>query len=94
MDSNPRWLAVIADHLEAAQHPARLLAAAAKLPAAADAVAPRHGHCLTAAWHGSAGDNRVRSLPVDFVDAAVVRQPERHQLADAVVCDVPASLCL
>src|SRR5215831_15634612 len=80
-------LAVIADHLKAAQHPAGLLAAAAELPPAADPVAAGHRHRPPAARHGSAGDDRVRPFPVDFVTmrrmvkrpVAVLAQSERRR---------------
>ena len=83
----PARLAVIED-LKAAQHPGALLAAAAELPAPADAIAALDRHRLPAARHRGAGD-RSRPAPMDLVDA-LVRQPQRHELADAVVGEVPA----
>src|SRR6516165_438681 len=59
-------LAVIADHLEAAEHPAGLVAATAELPATVDLVTARHRHSSPAARHRSAGDDRVGPLPVDL----------------------------
>ena len=59
-------LAIVADHLEAAQHPGGLLTAAAELPAPADAVTALDRHRLSAARHRGAGDDRVGPLRVDF----------------------------
>ena len=85
----PAWLAVIAKHLEAPEHPARLLTAGAELPSAADPVAAIDRHRLPAARHRRAGDDRVGPLAVDLVHS-LVRQSERHELADAAVAEVPA----
>src|SRR5205823_8265890 len=76
------------NHLEAPQHPGGLLTAAAELPASADAVTARGRHRLPAAGYRGAGDDRVGPLPVDLLDP-VIRQPERHQLADAAIAEVP-----
>src|SRR5947207_15681684 len=51
----PARLAVIAEHLEAAEHPARLLTAGAELPSAGDPVAALDRHRLPAARYRSAG---------------------------------------
>src|SRR5258708_3905195 len=82
-------LAVVAEHLEAPQHPARLLTAAAEAPPAADPVAPLARPPRAAARHGGAGDDGVGALRVDLLHAAV-RQAERDQLADAAIAEVPA----
>ena len=77
------------ENLEAPQHPGTLLTAAAEAPAPADAVATSDWHRLPAPRHGGAGDDGVGPVRVDLVDA-LVRQPERDELADAVVGQVPA----
>ena len=85
----PARLAVIAEHLEAAEHPARLLTTGAKLPSAGDPVAVIDRHRLPAPRHRSAGDDRVGALSVDLVHS-LVGQAERHELADPAVAKVPA----
>src|SRR5271169_2921460 len=67
----PARLAVIAEHLEAPEHPARLLTATAELPPAADPITAGDRHRLPAARHCGSGDDRVRPLPVNFVDALI-----------------------
>src|SRR5207244_797841 len=47
----PDRLVVIPNHLEAPQHPGRLLATAAELPPARDSIAARDGHRPTATRH-------------------------------------------
>src|SRR5262249_26502147 len=79
----------IVENLKAPQHPGALLTAAAEAPATADAVATLDRHCLPAPRHGGAGDDGVGPVRVDLVDT-FVRQPERDELADAVVGHVPA----
>ena len=77
------------EDLEASEHPDGLLAAAAEGPVPADPVAALDRHSLPASLHGSAGDNCGVPWRVDLVDA-LVRQPKRDKLADAVVADVPS----
>src|SRR5262249_21045757 len=84
-----QWLAVIADHLKAPQHPAGLLTAAAELPPTGDPVAACHRRCLPAARHRGPGDDRVGSVSVNLLDA-VVRKAQRHQLTNATIAEVPA----
>src|SRR6202022_3854766 len=83
-------LAILANRLEAPQHPGGFLTAAAELPAAADAVTAGNWHRLSAARNRSAGNDCVRPLPVDFGDR-LVRQPESDQLAAAPVAEVPTN---
>src|SRR5215471_17998756 len=77
------------ENLKAPQHPGALLTAAAEAPAPTDTVATLDRHRLPAPRHGGAGDDRVGPVRVDLVDA-LVRQPERDELADAIVGQVPA----
>src|SRR5439155_56301 len=76
-------------NLEAAQHPGALLTAGAEGPATGDPVATSDRHGPPAPHHGGAGDDGVGSARVDLVHA-LVRQPERDELADAAVGDIPA----
>ena len=80
---------VAVHHLEAAEHPAALLAAAAKAPPPGDAVAALDRHRLAAARHRGAGHDRLMARRIDLVHA-FVRQAQGDELADAVVGDVPA----
>src|SRR2546430_1381049 len=70
------------------QHPGTLLTAAPEAPAPADAVATSDWHRLPAPRHGGAGDDGVGPVRVDLVDA-LVRQPDRDELADACVGQGP-----
>ena len=79
----------VVEDLEAPQHPGALLAAAAEGPVPVDAVAALDRHRLPAALHRGAGDDGRVPVRVDLVHA-LVRQPERDELADAVVGKVPA----
>src|SRR6185437_2357378 len=80
-------LAIVED-LEAAEHPRGFLAAAAELPASADPVAAIDRHRLATTLHCGAGEVG-RAVAVELV-GTLAGQPERHQLADAVVGEIPA----
>src|SRR5215831_18525377 len=85
----PARTAVIIDNLETPQHPGGLPAAAAEAPAPGDPVSAVDGHRLAAARNGGAGDDGAGPACINLLDA-LVRQAERDELANAVVCDVPA----
>src|SRR5262249_38981404 len=82
------WLVAV-ENLEASQHPGGLLAARAERPAAGDPVAAVDRNGAPAAHHGGAGNRRVGPLRIELLHA-LVRQPERDELRDAVVAQVPA----
>src|SRR5262245_28882851 len=80
---------IAVENLEAAQHPGALLTAAAEAPATGDSVAAVDRHRLPAPLHGGAGDDGVGPVRVDLADT-FIGQTERHELADAVVRQIPA----
>src|SRR5262249_4798541 len=83
----PRPVAV--ENLEAAEHPGALLAPGAERPATRDPVAAVDRDRASASHDSCARDDRVGAVSVKLLDA-LVRQPERDELADAVVGHVPA----
>src|SRR5262249_53929629 len=78
----------IFDDLETAKHPHRLVATAAELPAAGDAIAALDRHRLAAALHRSTREGDT-AVAVNLL-GALLRQAEHDQLADRIICDVPA----
>src|SRR4029453_1285036 len=80
---------VTVENLEAAQHPGALLAAGAEGPPTRDSIATLDGPAPPAPLHSRAGDGDVAPVSVDLLDA-LVRQPERDELGDVVVAEVPA----
>src|SRR5205823_3648735 len=77
------------ENLEAGQHPGAFLTAGAEGPATGDPVAPLDGYGPPPSLHGGAGDGDVGPVAVDLLDA-LVRQPERDELGDVVVAEIPA----
>src|SRR5262249_16796885 len=82
------WLVTV-ENLEAAQHPGGLPPARAEGQAPGDPIAAAARDGAPAAHHGRAGNGRVGPLRVELLHA-LVRQPERDELSDAVVAQVPA----
>src|SRR6266542_4815327 len=77
------------DDVEVAHHPVTLATAATERPATAHQKAALDPHARSAAGHGGASDDRVRSRAEDVRDAGF-GQTQCDQLADGVVAEGPA----
>src|SRR5437868_3308116 len=75
-------------HLEVAQHPLALAAAAAEAPAAAHDKTTLDLDGFPTAWYRRAGNDSARAA-LEYFAYALVGQAQGHQLADGVVGQIP-----